>query len=163
MNAGEGSLQGLLDPRFVFPDLRGTGMEEVIGEMARRLAAAGVVRDAAELTRRLIEREHLGCTGLGGGLAIPHCKSKDVADIVLAVGRVPQGIDFHSADGVPVTLVFLILSPPDQPAVHLQTLARISRLLRAPGMAESLRRAGTREEILEALNGPQPSLTAAGA
>ena len=159
---GEASLQGLLDPRFVFDDLRGAGMEDVLGEMARRLAAAGVVRDVGELTKRLIEREKLGCTGLGAGVAIPHCKSKDVDDIVLSVGVTPRGVDFHAPDGKPVTLIFLILSPADQPAVHLQTLARISRLLRTPGTAESLRRATTREEFLEALKGPQGSLTAAG-
>ena len=159
---GETPLQGLLDPRFVFDDLRGESMEAVLGEMARRLAAAGVVRDVAELTRRLIDREKLGCTGLGAGVAIPHCKSRDVEDIVLSVGVTPQGVDFHAPDGRPVTLIFLILSPADQPAVHLQTLARISRLLRTPGIAESLRRATTREEFLEALKGPQGSLTAAG-
>ena len=159
---GEAPLHGLLDPRFVFDDLRGENMEDVLGEMARRLAAAGAVRDVAELTKRLIEREKLGCTGLGAGVAIPHCKSKDVEDIVLSVGVTPQGVDFHAPDGKPVTLIFLILSPADQPAVHLQTLARISRLLRTPGIAESLRRATNRDEFLEALKGPQGSLTAAG-
>jgi mannitol/fructose-specific phosphotransferase system IIA component (Ntr-type) len=137
-------------------------MEDVLGEMARRLAAAGAVRDAGELTRRLIERERLGCTGLGAGVAIPHCKSRDVSDIVLAVGLAPQGVDFHAPDGQPVRLIFLILSPADQPAAHLQTLARISRLLRTPGTSEQLRRAATREEILEALRAPHASVTAAG-
>ena len=158
----EAPLQGLLDPRFVFDDLRGEGMEDVLGEMARRLAAAGLVRDVADLTRRLVEREKLGCTGLGAGVAIPHCKSRDVEDIVLAVGITPQGVDFHAPDGKAVTLIFLILSPADQPAVHLQTLARISRLLRTPGIAEALRRAATREEFLDALKGPHGTLTAAG-
>jgi mannitol/fructose-specific phosphotransferase system IIA component (Ntr-type) len=162
LNNTEAPLQGLLDPRYVFTDLQGPTMEDTLGEMARRLAAAGAVRDAGELTRRLIDREHLGCTGLGAGVAIPHCKSRDVSDIVLAVGLAPQGVDFHAPDGVPVTLIFLILSPADQPAAHLQTLARISRLLRSPGTSENLRRATTREEILEALKGPQGSLTAAG-
>jgi mannitol/fructose-specific phosphotransferase system IIA component (Ntr-type) len=131
--------------------------------MARRLAAAGVIRDVQDLTRRLVERERLGCTSLGGGVAIPHCKSRDVEDVALSIGLAPGGIDFHSADGVPVTLIFLILSPADQPAVHLQALARISRLLRTPGVVETLRRASTGEEILEALKEAQASSTAAGA
>ena len=108
-SSGEGLLQGLLDSRFVFADLRGPGLEEVLGELARRLAAAGVIRDVQDLTRRLVERERLGCTSLGGGVAIPHCKSRDVDDVVLAVGLAPEGIDFQAADGVPVTLIFLIL------------------------------------------------------
>jgi PTS system nitrogen regulatory IIA component len=162
-HTGEGLLHGLLDPRFVFADLRGPGLEEALGELARRLAAAGVIRDVPDLTRRLIERERLGCTSLGGGVAIPHCKSRDVDDVVLAIGLAPDGVDFGAPDGVPVTLIFLILSPSDQPAIHLQALARISRLLRTAGVVETLRRAKTREEILEALREAQTSLTAAGA
>jgi nitrogen PTS system EIIA component len=161
--AGEGLLQGLVDPRYVFPNLRGPGLEEALGEMVRRLAAAGVIRDVQDLTRRLVERERLGCTSLGGGVAIPHCKSRDVEDVVLSIGLAPGGIDFHSADGMPVTLIFLILSPADQPAVHLQALARISRLLRTPGVVETLRRTSTCEEIVEALREAQSSPTAAGA
>jgi nitrogen PTS system EIIA component len=157
----EGPLQGLVDPRFIFTDLRGPGLEEVLGEMARRLAAAGVIRDAGDLTRRLVEREKLGCTGLGGGVAIPHSKSRDVGDVVLAIGLAPEGVDFHAPDGVAVTLIFLILSPADQPAVHLQALARISRLLRTPGVAESLRAVRTREQMLEALSGAPKIPTAA--
>jgi mannitol/fructose-specific phosphotransferase system IIA component (Ntr-type) len=158
---GENVLQGLVDPRYVFTDLRGPGLEDALGEMARRLAAAGAIRDAQELTHRLVERERLGCTSLGGGVAIPHCKSRDVSDVVLAIGRAPGGVDFCSTDGVPVTLIFLILSPADHPALHLQALARISRMLRRPGVAEGLRRAETREEILEALK-EAPSLAEAG-
>ena len=161
-NLGEGIFPGMVDPRYVFPDLRGPGLEEALGEMARRLAAAGVVRDVQDLTHRLIERERLGCTSLGGGVAIPHCKSRDVDDVVLSIGLAPGGVDFQAADGIPVTLIFLILSPADQPAAHLQALARISRLLRTPGVVASLRRATSREEILESLKEAK-SLTAAGA
>ena len=111
MTAGaEGPLQGLVDSRYIFTDLRGPGMEEALAEMSRRLAAAGVIRDAADLTRRLVEREKLGCTGLGGGVAIPHSKSRDVGDVVLALGLAPEGIDFHAPDGIAVTLIFLILA-----------------------------------------------------
>jgi PTS system nitrogen regulatory IIA component len=158
----EGPLQGLVDSRYIFTDLRGPGMEQALGEMSRRLAASGVIRDAADLTRRLVEREKLGCTGLGGGVAIPHSKSRDVGDVVLAIGLAPEGIDFHVPDGLAVTLIFLILSPPDQPAVHLQALARISRLLRTPGVVETLRAVTTREQMLDALREAQTTPTAAG-
>ncbi len=164
MSAGaEGPLQGLVDPRFIFTDLRGPALDDVLGEMSRRLAAAGVIRDAADLSRRLVDREKLGCTGLGGGVAIPHAKCRDVSDVVLAIGIAPDGIDFHAPDGVAVTLIFLILSPADQPAVHLQALARISRLLRLPGVAEHLRMVTTREQLLEALREAQTTPAAAGA
>ena len=149
--AGEGLWPGAVDPRFVFTDLESVTAEGALAEMARGLAAAGVVTDAGELARRLLEREQLGCTGLGSGIAIPHCKWKGLSEIVVAIGSSRSGIAFHSADGIPVTLLFLVLSPAEAPALHLQALARISRLLRAPGVAESLRRASTPGGILEAL------------
>ncbi len=158
---GEGFLQGAMDLRLVFTDLEAKTLEQALNEMAHRLAAAAVVRDPADLARRLLERERLGCTGLGSGIAIPHCKLRDVSDIVLAIGTSQSGIDFHAADGVPVSLVFLILSPGEKPALHLQALARISRLLRTPGVAESLRRAATPGEILEALGEAETSLMVA--
>src|SRR5262245_32710262 len=111
-------LQGLLDARLVFTDPPGPDRAAAFGEAAARLAPAGPVKDASDLTRRLLDRERLGCTGLGGGVAIPHCKSSDVREIVLAVGLVPNGVDFNAPDGAPVTVVFLILSPADHPAGH---------------------------------------------
>lgn len=148
---GAGFLQGLVDTRLVFPDLKGASLEAILGEMAERVAAAGLVRDPEDLIRRLLERERLGCTGLGGGVAIPHCKLKEIDDVVLAIGVCSAGVDFHASDGVPVSLIFLTLSPADAPALHLQALARISRVLRMPGMADSLRQAGSAEGIAEKL------------
>lgn len=148
---GEESLANLANPRLIFTGMAAGSLEEVLTEMARRIAAAGVVPDEAELARRLLERERLGCTGLGGGVAIPHCKVRGISDIVFSIGSCPSGVDFHAPDGIPVTLIFLILSPAEAPAAHLQTLARISRLLKTPGAAESLRAAESPERLLEAL------------
>ena len=147
----EESLASLADRRLIFTDLPGGSFEEVLTEMSRRLAAAGVVPDGGELERRLLERERLGCTGLGGGVAIPHCKIRGISDIVFSIGSSPAGVDFHAPDGIPVTLIFLILSPADAPAAHLQALARISRLLKVPGAAHSLRAARDPDQVLTAL------------
>lgn len=149
--AGTGFLQSLADPRLVFTDLQAKTLEEALTEMSSRLAQAGAVKDAADLARRLLEREKLGPTALGSGIAIPHCKLKEVSDVVLAVGVSSCGVDFHASDGIPVNLFFLILSPADAPALHLQALAHISRVLRKPEVAESLRRAGSPEAIVETL------------
>lgn len=157
----EGPLQALLDPQLVFTGLEATTLEEALAEMAHRLACAGVVRDPDALARRLLERERLGCTSLGAGIAIPHCKLKELTRIVVAIGSSRAGIDFHAADGVPVTLIFLILSPADAPSLHLQALARISRVLRMPGVAEHLTRASGAEEILGALKEAETSLLVA--
>ena len=137
----------LVDERLVFPDLSASSVEEALAELSAGLARAGLVKDAGDLSRRLGERERLGSTGLGGGVAIPHCKTRDLADVLLAVGVSRKGIDFGAADGVPVTLVFLVVSPADAPGLHLQALARISRVIRMPGVAEDVRRAATADEI----------------
>lgn len=152
MTVGESRLfPRLVDERLIFPDLAGTTVEESLGELSADLAHAGVVKDPDDLARRLIERERIGTTGLGGGLAIPHCKVHGLADVVLAVAVSRSGIDFRAADGVPVTLIFLVLSPADAPALHLQALARISRVIRMPGVADSIRKAGTAGDIAAVL------------
>jgi PTS system nitrogen regulatory IIA component len=152
MNPTEpGFFQSLVDERRIFPDLAGRSLEEALSEMAAGLARSGVVADGAELTRRLVERERMGSTSLGGGLAIPHCKLRDLAEVVLAVGISRSGIDFRAPDGLPVKLVFLALSPADAPALHLQALARISRVIRLPGVAERLTLSETAEEVATVL------------
>lgn len=157
---GAGFLPAVVDERIVFPDLAGRTIEEVLSEMAGALEKAGIVRDGEDVARRLIERERIGSTGLGNGLAIPHCKLHELDDVVLAVGVSRAGIDFHAADGVPVTLVFLVVSPADAPGLHLQALARISRITRMPGVADSLRLERSAGSIAEALRRAEGSVPA---
>jgi nitrogen PTS system EIIA component len=157
-----GLLPRLVDERLVFPDLAGSTLEDVLAEMSAGLARAGRIRDADDLTRRLVERERIGSTGLGAGIAIPHCKVRDLSDVVLAIGVSRAGIDFHAADGIPVTLVFLVVSPADAPGLHLQTLARISRIIRMPGVAEGLHAGGTPEAIANVLKDAERQLGVPG-
>jgi PTS system nitrogen regulatory IIA component len=136
-------------------------MEEALAEMSRRLVAAGIAADPQELSRRLLEREKLGCTGLGSGVAIPHCKLAGLSDVVLAVGISKDGVDFCAPDGQPVHVIFLILSPPQAAALHLQALARVSRLLRSPETTARLAAADTRERLEEALRESEAALAPA--
>lgn len=145
---GAGEREGLVDPRRVFPRIPGTTREEVLVGLSERLAADGAIPDARELAGRLLDRERIGCTGLGNGVAIPHCKLRNLREVVVALATTTLPVDFGAADGRPVDLVVLVASPSDAPAAHLQTLARISRLLRTPGLADALRASGSREEIL---------------
>lgn len=155
-----GFLQGMVNPRLIFTDVSAGSVEDVLADLSRRLAGAGTVSDAADLGRRLLEREGLGCTGLGGGIAIPHCKLKNLDEIVLAIASCPGGVDFHAPDALPVTLIFLLLSPSEAPALHLQALARISRFLKTPGVADSLRRTSTPGELFAAMKNAEAAMPA---
>src|SRR5258708_9009273 len=128
----------LTRPELIFSDLPATGSRGVLRSLAERVAATGLVRDAGALYRALLEREQLGSTGIGRGVAIPHCKLKGLEQGVLAVGIARPPVEFGAAHGHPVALFFLVLSPDDSPAQHLQTLARISRWLRADRHVQTL-------------------------
>jgi nitrogen PTS system EIIA component len=138
-------------PELVFSDLEVADRGEALRALAERVAATGLVADADALYRALLEREQLGSTGIGRGAAIPHCKVKGLRQGVLAVGIAHPPVDFGTPDGEPVSVFFLVLSPDDDPADHLQTLARISRWVRADRHVETLLHLGDRAAIYEFL------------
>ena len=128
----------LIRPQLIFADLPAADRAGVLRAFADRVAAEGLVRSGPDLFQKLWEREQLGSTGIGAGLAIPHCKLPGLAQGIVAVGLVPEGVDFGAADGRPVRVLFLVISPSGAPAEHLQILAAISRWLRADAHAEQL-------------------------
>ena len=143
--------------RLVFP-VSGWTAAEVMGQLVDHVAAAGLVTDPATVTRALIERESRCPTALGGGVAIPHAKVAGLSNVVVALGRARPAVDFAAADGRPVDLVFLLLSPCDSPAMHLAALSRLSRVLRAPGAADQVRQAEGPEACAEALREAEAGL-----
>lgn len=104
---------------------------EVLASLVKSLAQAGRVPwDKVDgITDALMERERYGTTGLGKGLALPHLRSREVADVVGAIGIAPTGIDFNSLDERPTRLIILVLSPFDQREQHLDIMARLAMLL----------------------------------
>ena len=135
-------LGSLTRPELILSDLTAAPAPAtpagVLRAFADKLAEAGVVKDAGELFRRLREREQLSSTGIGGGIAIPHSKMPELRQAVVAVGLAPQGVDFGAADGQPVRLFFLVVSPEASPADHLRVLASISRWIKTGHNAERL-------------------------
>lgn len=131
-------LGSLTRPDLIFPDLPADGREGVLRALANRVAARGLVKSGEELFRKIWEREQLGSTGIGSGLAIPHCKLPGLKTGVVALGLVPEGVDFGAVDGQPVKLFFLVISPSEAPAEHLQVLAAISRWVKADRHAERI-------------------------
>jgi len=135
-------LGALTRPDLVFPGLPNADRQEVLQALADRVADRGLVPSGADLFTRLWEREQLGSTGIGAGIAIPHCKLPGLARGIVAVGLIGPagegGVDFGAADGKPVRVLFLVVSPSGSPAEHLQVLAAISRWVRADGHAEKI-------------------------
>lgn len=117
----------LTKPGLIFVGLPGSDRPTVLKAMADGLAARAVLPDADVLYERLLEREDLGSTGIGGGVAIPHCKMKDLDEIIVAIGITRRGVDFEADDREAVRLLFLVVSPEDKPADHLQSLSAISK------------------------------------
>ena len=149
------------ETRRIFLDLRAGSMAAALEDLARRLKESGDIKDPADLASRLLEREKLGCTGLGNGIAIPHCKLSGLENVLLAVGVSREGIDFHALDGKPVKLIFLVLSPAEAPAGHLQALARISRLVKTPGITEGILAASNAEQVGRLLLEAESKMTVA--
>lgn len=114
----------------IVADLKARDKEEVLREIVGRLAESGVISDGALALEVLLERERLGSTGIGEGIAIPHGKLPELKSVVAAFGRSAEGVEFESLDGEPVRIVFLLLSPESNASIHLKALARVSRMLK---------------------------------
>lgn len=137
----------LLSPELVIADLKGTTKPDVLNELAKALASKYKEISLAELTAVLAERERLGSTAIGDGIAIPHGKLRGVMKIIGAFGRHVQGVDFDSLDGGPSQLFFVLVAPEDSASLHLKALARVSRLLKESSFRERLLAAKDAEEI----------------
>ena len=120
----------LLNEQLILPDLTGTTKQQVMEELVEHLATVQPGINAGELLKALLEREKLGSTGIGNGIAIPHGKLGGLSDIILVFARSTAGIPFEAIDGKPIHLIFLVVAPANSPGGHLKALARLSRLLK---------------------------------
>jgi PTS system nitrogen regulatory IIA component len=118
-----------------------------------QIAGQRLQLDLAELVSAVVERERLGSTGFGNGVAIPHGKVTGLRRIYGLVAHLPEPIEYKAIDGVPVDLVFLLLSPPDAGADHLKALAAISRVVRHAPTLEKLRGAHSGDALTAVLMG----------
>ena len=144
-------LSTVLRPDLVFPGLEGRDGKEVLQTLSEKIAEAGAVESSAELFEKLMEREGVGSTAIGEGVAIPHCKLAGLERIVLALGVVPAGVDLDAPDEEAVTLLFLVISPDDSPAQHLKCLAALSKWIRQDGNVERLKTSESHEELCRCL------------
>lgn len=147
-------LLDLIQPAAIVPELAATERNAAIRELVQALADAKLLRaeQAEPVARSIITRERTrGTTGFGKGVAVPHAKVEDQAQIVAAVGRSTAGIDFSSLDGQPVHIVFLIVSPQDRPEEHLRAMDLIFRHLQQEKFRKFLRQLDDRNKIYDLL------------
>jgi PTS system nitrogen regulatory IIA component len=137
----------ILNPEMVIPGLKGTTKTDVLRELAEALAKKFPEIKLEQLTAVLAERERLGSTAIGDGIAIPHGKLPGVKKILGAFGRHPNGVDFESLDGNPTQLFFVLVAPEDSASLHLKALARVSRLLKDNAFRDRLLAAPDAAEI----------------
>ena len=128
----------LIGPEAVLASLKASGKKALLAELASR-AAAVFALDERRLFDRLLERERLGSTGIGGGIAIPHGRLSTLDKPRGLFARLVHPVDFDSIDERPVDIVFLLVAPEGAGADHLKALARVSRLLRDRSLVEKLR------------------------
>lgn len=146
-------LLDFLSPDAVTPNLRVSGKKQALQEIAAQ-AARLTGLDERTVFEALLQRERLGSTGIGDGVAIPHGKLPNLTRLFGLVARLEKPIDFEALDGQPVDILFLLLAPEGAGADHLKALARVARVLREPGTIERLRATRDRDALYAVLMEP---------
>ena len=150
------NIDDLLQPERVIASLKSTNKKQALQDMARRAAELSGMHERT-VFEALLERERLGTTGIGNGIAIPHARFSEIDRLYGVFARLEKPIDFEAVDDQPVDLVFLLLAPESAGADHLKALARISRLLRDKNVCDKLRGSDNRDAIYALLTEPPAS------
>jgi PTS system nitrogen regulatory IIA component len=153
-------LSDLLSPSSVLPALKANSKKQALQELADRAAELTGVA-ARTIFDTLLQRERLGSTGVGGGIAIPHGKLPQMRRVFGLFARLERPIDFDALDGEPVDLLFLLLAPEGAGADHLKALARVARMLRDSAVAQKLRATHDAAALYAVLTQPATSSNAA--
>lgn len=153
------SLSDLISKEAIVPAMKAKDKKQALLQLAE-LAEKRTGIAARDVFEKLLQRERLGSTGIGRGIAIPHLRMEGLNEITCVFARLEQAIEFDSIDGEPVDLVFVLLTPEHAGADHLKALARISRLMRDPATTQKLRatkdRAALHAVLIQSLPAPFP-------
>ena len=144
-------LSELLEEDNIIPDLRAGDKVRVLEELTEVIISHKPSLDKNSLVKVLLERERLGSTGIGDGVAIPHGKFHGINQPVISFGRSVKGLDFESMDGQPVHLFFLLVAPENSANVHLKALARIAKILKNASFRKLLMETNTRRALYQAI------------
>lgn len=138
-----------LDKKSIKLEMESVEKEDSLKELVDVLAEVHDIGDKKSIVKALVERESLGSTGIGQGIAIPHGKTDRVKDIVAVLGISRKGVNFEALDGEAVYIFFLLVAPKETAGPHLKALAQISRLLRDSFFCELLQKCKTPDEVFE--------------
>ena len=147
----------------IVPDLQATSKKGAIQKMVAGLREAGKFSadDEENIVAAIMKREELGSTGIGRGIAVPHTKNPNVTDLTATIAIASgEGVDFDSLDGEPVHVLFLLISPPDQPRKHLRALETIAKRLRSDDFCKFLRQSSSPSEVMDLLREVEDAPTA---
>jgi PTS system nitrogen regulatory IIA component len=145
----EMKIMDFLDQDSIIVDLKAYDKKSAIIELVEVLKNRKKVKKVDEVIGVVLEREKLGSTGIGQGVAIPHGKTDALQEQIGVLGISQKGIEFNSLDGEPVHIIFLLLGPVDVMGEHLKALSRISRLFKDKFLRQAIRNAVTAEEIVK--------------
>lgn len=150
MSDGGVALSELLSPDLILPAMESREKKAALAELCRAVSVRHGI-DPERMLTVLMERERLGSTGVGDGVAIPHGKLPDLDHIIAGFGRSREGVEFASMDDRPAHLFFVLLAPKSSAAAHLKVLARISRLMKSPEVRRALMESDDADEIFETI------------
>jgi len=142
-------LSEIVKPECIISDLKAHDKKGVLEELAKTITECDPSLSKASLLQVLLERERLGSTGIGDGIALPHGKLGGLHKLLISFGRSINGLNFDSIDEQPAYLFFLLLAPENSAGIHLKALAKISRLLKDSTFRQQLMGARTGEEIYQ--------------
>lgn len=140
-------LSDLIHEENVIPDLKAKDKKGVLEELVDTLVEREPSVDKSALVKVLLERERLGSTGIGDGVAIPHGKFAGITQPSISFGRSRKGLDFDSMDGEPTHLFFLLVAPENSASIHLKALARIAKILKNSAFRKELMEVSGRPEL----------------
>jgi len=142
-------LSELIDEDTILPELKAKDKKEVLEELVDALVRREPSIDKKALVKVLLERERLGSTGIGDGVAIPHGKFHGITHPIITLGRSRKGLDFESMDGEPAFLFFLLVAPENSASLHLKALAKIAKILKNSSFRKVLMEAPSKRELYQ--------------
>jgi PTS system nitrogen regulatory IIA component len=144
-------LSDIIDKNYIVSELKAKDKKGVLEELADSIVRQEPFVEKEDLVKILMDREQLGTTGIGDGVAIPHGKLNTIEGPLVSFGRSKEGLDFDSMDGQPSYLFFLLVAPDNSSGVHLQILAKIAKLLKQRAFRKELMDATGREELYQTI------------